>query len=72
MFAVSCTKPVFGIVIYHPQKTNSNFLFEFSDFITDVVVKYDKVILASDFNFHIVFGGNLKIKIEHRTCLLCV
>ncbi len=59
MFVITSTSPVYCTVIYRPLKPNSNFLPEFSDFMADVIVRYDKVIMAGDFNFHMDDATNI-------------
>lgn len=51
MFVITSTSPVCCIVIYCSPKRNSNFLPELSDFVADVIVRYDKVIMAGYLNF---------------------
>uniref|UniRef100_A0AAQ6IB00 Reverse transcriptase domain-containing protein n=1 Tax=Anabas testudineus TaxID=64144 RepID=A0AAQ6IB00_ANATE len=52
-FLIHCSVPVCCTVIYRPPKANGNFLSEFSQYVADIVVRYDKVIIAGDFNLHI-------------------
>ncbi|KAF7647739.1 hypothetical protein LDENG_00167380 [Lucifuga dentata] len=41
------------VIVYRPPKRDTNFLSEFSDFMSTVLTKYDKIILLGDFNFHV-------------------
>ncbi len=40
-------------VIYRPPKCNTNFLTEFAEFLGDVTLKYDKLLVLGDFNVHV-------------------
>ena len=48
-----CTIKVCCLVVYRPPKPNDTFFYVNSDLITSVVLKYDRVIMAGDFNVHI-------------------
>ncbi|KAF7649941.1 hypothetical protein LDENG_00133700, partial [Lucifuga dentata] len=53
MFSINCQIPVCCIVVYRPPKPSTSFLSEFSDFMSSVVLKYDKILLTGDFNIHV-------------------
>lgn len=44
LFKVNCDNPVCRIVIYRPPKPISAFLSDFSDFISSIVLSYDKIL----------------------------
>ncbi len=52
MFIASAS-PVCCIVMFCPSNRKSNVFPKFSNFMADVVARYDKVIMAGDFNFPI-------------------
>lgn len=53
MFKICCSEPILCVVVYCPPYSNADFLPEFSDFMSYIVLNYDKVIIAGDFNIHI-------------------
>ncbi|XP_054869434.1 uncharacterized protein LOC129349621 [Amphiprion ocellaris] len=46
-------KPVLFVVVYRPPAPSSEFLSQFSDFLSDLVLSSDKVIIVGDFNIHV-------------------
>ena len=46
-------KPLLFAVVYRPPAPYSEFLVEISDFLTSLVLKYEKVIIVGDFNIHV-------------------
>ena len=52
-FEIVSTIAVCCLDVYHPHKPNNAFLCELYDLLTSVVLKYDRVIMAGDFNVHI-------------------
>ena len=46
-------KPVLLVVVYRPPAPYSEFLSEFSEFLADLVLSSDKVIIVGDFNIHV-------------------
>ncbi|XP_051806672.1 uncharacterized protein LOC127534728 [Acanthochromis polyacanthus] len=46
-------KPVLFVVIYRPPAPYSEFLSQFSDFLSELVLSSDKVIIVGDFNIHV-------------------
>lgn len=40
-------------MVYRPPKPNKDFLKEFSDFLSDVVLRYDRLLIVGDFNIHV-------------------
>ncbi len=53
MFKINCAFPILCLLIYRPPKMNPLFLTEFSELLSSIVVSYDQLIIAGDFNFHI-------------------
>ena len=46
-------KPVLLVVVYRPPGAYSQFLSEFSDFLSSVVLNWDSIIIVGDFNIHV-------------------
>uniref|UniRef100_A0A3P9AYQ0 HD domain-containing protein n=1 Tax=Maylandia zebra TaxID=106582 RepID=A0A3P9AYQ0_9CICH len=46
-------KPVLLVIIYRPPGPYTEFLSDFSDFISDLVLSSDKIIIVGDFNIHV-------------------
>uniref|UniRef100_A0A8C1UC21 Reverse transcriptase domain-containing protein n=1 Tax=Cyprinus carpio TaxID=7962 RepID=A0A8C1UC21_CYPCA len=53
LFLIEFTLPVLCAVVYRPPKYNKNFIQEFSEFLADVVPKYDQLFICGDFNIHV-------------------
>lgn len=45
-------------VVYCPPKPNKDFLNEFANFLGDIVLQYDRLSIAGDFNIHICCESN--------------
>uniref|UniRef100_A0A8C5G3G3 Reverse transcriptase domain-containing protein n=1 Tax=Gouania willdenowi TaxID=441366 RepID=A0A8C5G3G3_GOUWI len=46
-------QPVLFVIIYRPPGPYSEFLSEFSDFISNLVLSSDKILIVGDFNIHV-------------------
>lgn len=46
-------KPVLFVVVFRPPAPYSEFLSHFSDFLSDLVLSSDKVLIVGDFNIHV-------------------
>uniref|UniRef100_A0A669FAZ4 Reverse transcriptase domain-containing protein n=1 Tax=Oreochromis niloticus TaxID=8128 RepID=A0A669FAZ4_ORENI len=46
-------KPVLLVIIYRPPGPYTEFLSDFSDFLSDLVLSSDKIIIVGDFNIHV-------------------
>uniref|UniRef100_A0AAQ6IH18 Reverse transcriptase domain-containing protein n=1 Tax=Anabas testudineus TaxID=64144 RepID=A0AAQ6IH18_ANATE len=51
-------KPVLFVIVYRPPVPYSEFLTEFSEFLSDLVLSADKVIIVGDFNIHVDVDDN--------------
>uniref|UniRef100_A0A3Q3MS83 Reverse transcriptase domain-containing protein n=1 Tax=Mastacembelus armatus TaxID=205130 RepID=A0A3Q3MS83_9TELE len=51
-------KPVLLVILYRPPVPYSEFLTEFPDFLSDLVLRSDKVIIVGDFNIHVDVENN--------------
>ncbi len=53
--ALSVSAPLFTAVatVYRPPKTNTDFLSEFSDILSFLCLKFERILLLGDFNIHI-------------------
>ena len=46
-------KTVLLVTVYHPPSPYSEFLSEFSELLSELVISADKIIVMGDFNFHV-------------------
>ena len=46
-------QPVLFLIVYHAPGLYSDFISEFSEFLSSLVLKSDKVIIVGDFNIHV-------------------
>ena len=53
LLRVGAANPLFILLCYRPPGSKSEFLIEFSDFLSSVIMKVDNLVLTGDFNFHI-------------------
>lgn len=52
-FKINCEIPVCCLVVNWPPQPNNALLNDLSKLLTSVVLKYDRIIMAGDFNVHI-------------------
>ena len=52
-FKLAGSYPILFALIYRPPKSVSGFLAEFSEFLSSIILNYDRVVLCGDFNLHI-------------------
>ena len=52
LFELSRSHVVLCAVIYRPPKYNKNFISDFSEFLAEILPKYDRVLIIGDFNIH--------------------
>lgn len=45
-------------VVYRPPKPNKNFLKDFSNFLVDVILQCDRLLIVGDFNIHVCCESN--------------
>ena len=53
LFELILSSPVLCAAVYRPPKLNKDFLNDFADFLSEVMVKYDYVLICGDFNIHV-------------------
>ncbi|XP_034562467.1 uncharacterized protein LOC117829052, partial [Notolabrus celidotus] len=53
MFEVGRSDPVLCAVIYRPPKYNKDFVSDFSQFLAELMPKYDRALFVGDFNLHV-------------------
>ena len=53
LFEVGRSDPVMCAVIYRPPKYNKDIVKDFSDFLAEIMPKYDHVLFLGDFNIHV-------------------
>ena len=46
-------KPIMIVTVYRPPAPYSEFLSEFSEFLSELVLKTDQIIIVGDFNIHV-------------------
>jgi len=49
----SITTPLVCALVYRPPKPNKDFIKEFSDFLSDCITSYDRLLILGDFNIHV-------------------
>lgn len=52
MLKLACDEPAVCYLIYRPSSKVSPFLSEFTNLLSELVLKYDKTIITWDFNLH--------------------
>ena len=53
--------PILLVIVYRPPGPYSEFLSDFSGFISDLVLQTDKVIVVGDFSIHVDVESNSSI-----------
>ena len=54
LLKIGSSNPLFILLCYRPPPgSKSEFLTEFSEFLSSIVMKVDSLVLAGDFNFHV-------------------
>ena len=53
LFELNPASPILCSVVYRPPKCNKDFINDFSDFLSGIMVKYDRVLISGDFNVHV-------------------
>ena len=53
LFELILSFPVLCAVVYRPPKFNKDFIHDFADFLSGLMVKYDHIIICGDFNVHV-------------------
>ena len=53
MFVFNRSHPVLFAVIYRPPKYNKDFLSDFTDLLSGLMPKYDRVLIVRDFIIHV-------------------
>lgn len=57
-FKITGEIPVFCAVVYRPPNSQGGFMMDFSNFVSSLLLDYDKILLVGDFNFHIDVVSN--------------
>uniref|UniRef100_A0A3B4X257 Reverse transcriptase domain-containing protein n=1 Tax=Seriola lalandi dorsalis TaxID=1841481 RepID=A0A3B4X257_SERLL len=53
LFELARPHTVLCAVVYRPPKYNKDFISDFSDFLAEIMPKYDRVLIVGDFNVHV-------------------
>ncbi len=53
LFELGRSHTVLCAVVYRPPKYNKDFIDEFFDFLAEIMLKYDSVLIVGDFNVHV-------------------
>ena len=53
MISIGSVNPLSTVLIYCPSGPNDGFLDKFSEFLTSVAVRLDKVLIIGEFNIHV-------------------
>ena len=77
LFELGRSHTVLCAVVYRPPKYNKDFLNNFSDYLAEIMPKYDSVLIVGDFNVHVCCPDkpmakdflNLIILILYNLCL---
>ncbi|XP_055020382.1 uncharacterized protein LOC129411985 [Boleophthalmus pectinirostris] len=52
-FTLSLDTPVLCALVYRPPKFNKDFIQDFSDLLTGLLLRYDQFLIVGDFNIHV-------------------
>jgi len=58
MFKLGGPLLVILAIIYSPPKPAGSFLLELPEFLSSLVLNYDRIVLCSDFNIHVDDSSN--------------
>lgn len=58
MFKTGGADPVLCATVYRPPKHNAIFQSEFPEFLSSDVLKFDRILITGDFNFHVDIHSN--------------
>lgn len=53
LFELSQSTKILCALLYRPPKPNTNFISELSEFLADIVLHYDNILILGDFNIHV-------------------
>ncbi len=58
LFELGHSLKILCAVVYRPPRYNKDFINDFSDFLADIVPKYDHVLIVGDFTVHVCCPEN--------------
>ncbi len=58
LFVIDLTCPMLCATVYRPPKFNKDFIQEFSEFLSDFILKFDKLLICVDFNIPVCCAAN--------------
>lgn len=53
LLKIDLNGPILCVLVYRPPKVNSTFIHEFSEFLSNQVSRYDRLMVLGDFNIHV-------------------
>jgi len=65
LFELNPASPVLCTVVYRPPKCNKDFINYFSDFLSGIMVKYDRVLICGDSNVHVCCESKPLVRLRH-------
>lgn len=61
-FVINLDMPILCALICRPPKLNKDFLLEFAEFVGGLIVNYDRLVIAGDFNIHVCCESSSLVK----------
>lgn len=62
LFSLGQINSLVVAVVYHPPKTNKNFITEFSEFLGGITPKFYRILIVGDFNIHVCCNSTVLAK----------
>lgn len=62
MFELGKSQPVLCALIYRPPKYNKHFIRDFTELLSEIMPKYDRILIVGDMNIHVCCPTNLLAK----------
>lgn len=62
MFELDKSQPVLCALIYRPPKYNKHFIRDFTELLSEIMPKYDRILIVGDMNIHVCCTCTCKAK----------